>query len=238
MAALLFIHGAWHGGWCWEPLANLLRAQGHIVAAPDMPGTGGLADYTACALEALRALPEPPILVGHSQGGLVITAVAEQAPNEIRGLVYVCAFLPRPGQSISGILRENNVKMPLPFVNVSDDRLWTSVKPGAMEEYIYHDCPRDSLLRAQSAVRPEPAALSKDSIDTTAARFGRLPRAYIECLRDRVIPLPVQRAMHAATPCRPVLSMDTGHAPFCSDPSTLAAVLQRAMAEMPLPSTH
>lgn len=238
MAALLFIHGAWHGGWCWEPLVRLLRGQGHSIAAPDMPGSGGLDDYTACALDALRKLSEPPLVVGHSQGGVVITALAEQAPEEIRGLVYLCAFLPRAGQSISGILRENGVKMPLPFVHVSDDRRWTFLKPEAMEEYIYHDCPHDSVRRAQSAARGEPAALSKDSVETTAARFGSVPRAYVECLRDRVIPLAVQRAMQTATPCRPVLSLDTGHAPFLADPAALAAVLQRLITEMPLPSTH
>lgn len=238
MAALVFIHGAWHGGWCWEPFAEILRAQGHAVAAPDMPGKGGLADYAAHALEAVCTLPEPPILVGHSQGGMVCTAAAEQSPERIRGLVYLAAFLPRAGQSIVDILRENKVKMPLPYLNISPDKSQTTAKLEVMEDYFYHDCPRDFLLRAQAAVRPEPMALSLESVAITAERFGRLPRAYIECLQDRAIPLALQRAMQAATPCRPVLSLDTGHLPFLADPEGLAAALQRAIAEMPLPSTH
>lgn len=238
MAALVFIHGAWHYGWCWQPLAEILRALGHAVAAPDMPGQGGLADYAAQALEAVCALPEPAILVGHSQGGMVCTAVAEQAMERICGLVYLAAFLPRSGQSIADILRENKVKMPLPYLNVSPDKSQTTAKLEVMEEYLYHDCAREFLLRAQATARPEPMALSLESVAATAERFGSLPRAYIECLRDRAIPLALQRAMHAATPCRPVLGMDTGHLPFLVDPEGLAAALQRAIGEMPLPSTH
>jgi pimeloyl-ACP methyl ester carboxylesterase len=56
----------------------------------------------------------------------------------------------------------------------------------------------------------------------TAARFGRVPRVYVACLRDRVIDPQLQKAMYQASPCEKVLSLDTDHSPFFSRPEELA----------------
>ncbi|AEI82320.1 hypothetical protein CNE_BB1p09080 (plasmid) [Cupriavidus necator N-1] len=59
----------------------------------------------------------------------------------------------------------------------------------------------------------------------TSERFGRIPRAYIECLQDRAISINAQRAMQAVLPCNQVATMDTGHSPFISRPYELAEIL-------------
>jgi hypothetical protein len=61
----------------------------------------------------------------------------------------------------------------------------------------------------------------------SAERAGRVPRAYIECLKDRALPVWLQRQMQAAQPCDPVLSMATGHSPFAAAPAALALELAR-----------
>jgi hypothetical protein len=66
----------------------------------------------------------------------------------------------------------------------------------------------------------------------TQQGFDRLPRAYIECLRDRAIPLELERLMGAATPCR-VTSMDTDHSPFFSAPEALCGQLSAIQALTP-----
>ena len=102
MARFVLVHGAWHGGWCWERIAPLLGAAGHEVLAPDLPGMG--ADRTPFAADVLaqwadfvaglvRGAAEPAVLVGHSRGGLVISEAAERAPDQIRVLVYLAALL-------------------------------------------------------------------------------------------------------------------------------------------------
>jgi pimeloyl-ACP methyl ester carboxylesterase len=88
MARFVLVHGAWHGGWCWERIVPLLGAAGHEVLAPDLPGLG--ADRTPFAADVLaqwadfvaglvRGAAEPAVLVGHSRGGLVISEAAERA---------------------------------------------------------------------------------------------------------------------------------------------------------------
>ena len=110
MSTFILVHGAWHGGWCWRHIAPLLRARGHEVHAPDLPGHGDdPAPASAQTLDSYAAADRRPcldscsgevVLVGHSLGGLVISAVAEAQPERLRRLVYVTAFLPRDGDSL------------------------------------------------------------------------------------------------------------------------------------------
>src|ERR1700691_6029337 len=109
MSTYLLIHGAWHGGWCWRSVAPLLEAAGHTVLAPDLPGHGDditptaavtLKSYTDRICEIAGAQAKPVILLGHSMGGVAITQAAENCPDKIGALVYMCAFLPRNGDSL------------------------------------------------------------------------------------------------------------------------------------------
>ena len=87
MSSFVLVHGAWHGAWCWEKVVPLLAARGHAVRAIDLPGHGrdpkppGAVtwdDYMDRMREAIEASGEPPILVGHSLGGAVITGAADR----------------------------------------------------------------------------------------------------------------------------------------------------------------
>ena len=113
MAGFVLIHGAWHGGWCFDPVTALLSERGHIVAAPDLPGMGGDADalrgvtlegwaeFTAGICREMRRElgSEPLVLAGHSRGGLVVSATAEADPSAMDGLAYICALMVPDGKS-------------------------------------------------------------------------------------------------------------------------------------------
>src|SRR5262245_58541371 len=85
------VHGAFCGGWVWDRFRAPFEAAGHAVTALDLPGhepgaragavTGlSMSDYARAVAEACRAQPEPPILIGHSLGGLVAQLAAARAP--------------------------------------------------------------------------------------------------------------------------------------------------------------
>ena len=85
MATFLLVHGACTGGWCWEKVVPLLEAKGHKVCAPDLPGLGNdqtppavvtLADNVEKLSRLLDKMDEPVVLVGHSLGGVTISALA------------------------------------------------------------------------------------------------------------------------------------------------------------------
>ena len=89
----------------------------------------------------------------------------------------------------------------------------------------YSRCAEDDVALARARLVPEPVAVSHAPVSIDEARFGRIPRYYVECLRDRAIPVEVQRAMVAASPCHWVFTLDTDHSPFFSAPEGLAGAL-------------
>ena len=120
MATFLLIHGAWHGGWCWDRVVPLLRAAGHEVLAPDLPAHGddrtawwraSLGAYASRVCETARPAGRV-IAVGHSLGGLVITEAAAREPALFDALVYVCAFLPLRGESLMSLGRTDTGLVP------------------------------------------------------------------------------------------------------------------------------
>ncbi|MDA0239120.1 MAG: alpha/beta hydrolase [Proteobacteria bacterium] len=115
MATFVLVHGAWHGGWCWRKVAEPLRAKGHSVFAPSLTGLGdrvhlaspelNLDTHIADIVNLLEAEElSDVILCGHSYAGMVITGVAERAPQYLRGLVYLDAFVPASGQGLEDML--------------------------------------------------------------------------------------------------------------------------------------
>lgn len=115
MATYVLVHGGWDGGWAWRGVARALRASGDEVFTPTLTGSGervhlaspevGLDTHIEDVANVLRyeALREV-VLVGLSYGGMVITGVAERAPERIRQLVYLDAFAPRDGESAADLL--------------------------------------------------------------------------------------------------------------------------------------
>jgi len=114
MAIYVLVHGGWHGPWCWDKVAPLLRAAGHQVYAPTLTGLGESAHLLTPAIgldthiqDVVGLLEKDDlrqvILVGHSYSGIVITGAADRAPDRIRSLVYIDAVVPQDGQSLADI---------------------------------------------------------------------------------------------------------------------------------------
>jgi len=114
VSAYLLIHGAWHGGWCWRRVATTLRSCGHEVYTPTLTGLGERAhlatpeiDLETHTRDVLGVLTYSDLkdvtLVGHSYGGMVITAVAEHASSRLTRLIYVDAQVPQNNQSLASL---------------------------------------------------------------------------------------------------------------------------------------
>jgi pimeloyl-ACP methyl ester carboxylesterase len=110
MTTYVLIPGACHGSWCFDDLAEALRAQGHRVLAVTLTGVAerahllhagvNLGTHIADVLAELAVHDvSDAVLVGHSYGGMVITAVADHVPQQVDSLVYLDAFVPRDGES-------------------------------------------------------------------------------------------------------------------------------------------
>ncbi len=111
MTTYVLIPGACHGAWCFDDLAAALRARGHRVLSYTLTGVAerahlahagvNLETHVTDVLNALAAEPDATdlVLVGHSYGGMVITAVADRIAAQVDSLVYLDAFIPEDGDS-------------------------------------------------------------------------------------------------------------------------------------------
>lgn len=117
MSAYVLVHGAWYGSWCYKDVAKLLRVAGHDVFTPTHSGLGERKHQSSesitleshvrdvCGYIETEELDEI-ILVCHSYGGMVATAVADRFSSLIRHLVYVDAYVPEHGDSLIGLLHK------------------------------------------------------------------------------------------------------------------------------------
>ncbi|TCC46640.1 alpha/beta fold hydrolase [Kribbella capetownensis] len=116
-ATYVLVHGAWHGGWCWQPVARVLREAGHEVFTPTLTGLGershlltpaiGLQTHVDDILGMLRYEDlRDVVLVGHSYAGLVVREVADRAPERVGRIVMIDAWAGQDGESLEDLAPE------------------------------------------------------------------------------------------------------------------------------------
>lgn len=105
----VMVHGAWHGGWAWQPVADRLRSAGHMVSNPTSPGLAidddprgvTLADCVDSLVDHVERSGRTDVtLVGHSWGGYVVAGAAPRLRSVLRRVVFWSAFVPEAGQSL------------------------------------------------------------------------------------------------------------------------------------------
>ena len=229
-STFVFVPGAWHPSACWQRVVPLLEEQGHRVLTPELlgmaadptpPSQVNLAAWADQLADIIRKEEKAVILVGHSRAGVVISEVAERVPEKIKLLVYLTAFLVPTGESLS-----DNVPTggdPGMFVQNPDGT--SSLATDKIVPIFYNTTASQWAERAISLTCPEPPNIFTTPVQLTDGRFGRVPRAYIECKQDNAITLSAQRSMQNRLPCKYVVTMDTDHSPFFSAPSELVANL-------------
>jgi len=110
---LVLVHGAWHGGWCWRRVSDLLEQKGQKVYAPTLTGLGASSHLLSKDVNISTHIKDVAnlitwedlsgiVLVGHSYGGMVISGVAEQLAGRIASIVFLDAFVPANGDSVVG----------------------------------------------------------------------------------------------------------------------------------------
>jgi pimeloyl-ACP methyl ester carboxylesterase len=108
---VVLVHGAWHGGWCWQRVADRLRSDGHTVFTPTLTGLGERSHLLRDGIDLKTHIADivnvmkweglsDVVLCGHSYGGFVISGVAEEMAPAIRSIVFLDAFVPHNGESV------------------------------------------------------------------------------------------------------------------------------------------
>jgi pimeloyl-ACP methyl ester carboxylesterase len=229
----VMVHGAFVGSWIWEPLAERLEELGHRAENPDLPGAGRdstpvekvtLDAYTERICDLLDE-DEPAILVANSMGGIVISQAAARRPDRVKRLVYIAAFLPGDGQSLVDLTR-------LP--EAADDLVQSTVVilgdppvgviPPSTCRASNHDCSPEVTAWAVHRTGPQPMTPLTQPVSLNE-EFERIPRTYVICTADRIVPPPLQRRMVKDGRVSDVVELDAGHHPQLSRIDELAGIL-------------
>ena len=196
---IVLLHGAFQNGEStWRKVKPELESQGYKVIVVNLPGRDGDgADprtlttdvYRDTVLKAMAGEAAPVLLVGHSFGGITISNVAEAAPEKIKALVYLSAYLPQNGESLMTLAqldRDSYMSKPGNLV-LAPDYSVASIKDDQKAEIFGNDAigaDRDAIA---ASLIPEPAAAQGIPVKLTAANFGRVPKYYIETTQDRTV---------------------------------------------------
>ncbi len=225
MTTFVLIHGAFSGGWSWDPVREPVERAGHEVITPDLPSQGNdqtplseitLDSYCDRVIEVLEGHSEPVVLAGHSLGGISISQAAEYRPDSIKALVYVAAFLLPDGSSPKHFWSNQPVQSPvISHCDVSGDGVVTFRKEH-IAGIIYNTSPQAAVDKAVRLQRPMARKPLGTPLRLSEENFGRVPRVYFEALEDKAIPIEYQRMMMQAMPCDKVVTFAADHAPMAS----------------------
>lgn len=236
MSTYVLVHGAWHGAWCWNEVVPGIEAAGHKVIVPELPGSGAdltpasevsLDAYANKLADVLDQQDEKVIMVGHSMGGLAITAAAELRPEKIGALVYLSGFLPQSGQSLLSLEESNPNSSVPPALIPSADGITGTLKPELVRELFYHDCSDKDFEYAVAHHHAQALAPLATPVEISDENFGSVDRYYIWLKEDRAIHPDMQRQMFEASPCKEVFEIESSHSPFYSKKEELIDVLQK-----------
>ena len=187
----------------------------------------------------------PCLVVAHSMGGVVATALAELVPELVGGLVYVSAFAPVAGMPASyyNTVPENtgekvNRLLAADPAVVGAVRIDTGAlaRHDEIKETFFNDVDDRTADAAIALLNPDsPVGIPTEELTVTAQRYGSVPHSYVVCEQDNVVPMALQRRFVreidavSASPTS-VTELDSSHSPFLSQPAALAEAIAVALA--------
>jgi pimeloyl-ACP methyl ester carboxylesterase len=215
-STFVFVHGAWHDGWCWHLVARELEKAGHPVVAIDLPLAGSDGDVEAVET-AISNADSPVVLVGHSYGGTVIGEAASER-TDVRHLVYVCALATPIDQDGNQAMADGPKTVVGESIRIEGKHVVFDTAKAI--ETFYADCPTELAEQALQHLRPM-------GIYGLSGRrrpaYETIRSTYVVCTRDRALHPELQEQM--ATRCTHTVRLETDHSPFLSTPIPLARIL-------------
>ncbi len=233
MSRYILVHGSNHGAWCWRDVIPLLKAGGHAVTAIDLPSHGedntpiadvSLDSYAQAVIDEVSTSSEPVILVGHSAAGITIATVAERIPDKISRLIYLAAYAPKNGDSLSRMRKRAKRQLVIHAVELSQDRQSYTFDLEEAPGIFYHDCSDEVIAYALPRLGPQAIAPQATPVELGEA-YETVPRSFIIASDDHTIPPEEQANIVAGWPEKDVYRLDCGHSAFFACPDKLVDLL-------------
>jgi pimeloyl-ACP methyl ester carboxylesterase len=220
----VLVHGAWHGGWCWRRVADLLQKGEHKVFTPTMTGLGershlidgkvNLATHIRDIVNVIKwESLNDIVLVGHSYGGFIISGVAEEIREAIGSIVFLDAFAPENGDS-PGLPRRRSIRALVLGEAV--------MKPVSAAEFRVNETDRGWV---DAMCTPHPIAAFTAKITITGARERIAKKAYIRAKGYPSVPFDAAQERLKANAEWRVFELPCGHDAMVDMPDRLTEIL-------------
>jgi len=193
MTTYVLVHGGWHGGWCWRRVAHALGLGGDVVYTPTLTGLGERAHLLSPAVglethirDVLGVLETEDltdvVLVGHSYGGIVVSAAADRASGRVARLVYLDAVVPRDGECLYD---RAPAQIKVYFEDQARDggEGWR-VPASAMNTQFLGLKDEADVRWVMPKLTAHPIRTYREPVRLSSA-FPQMPRTYINCIGDK-----------------------------------------------------
>jgi pimeloyl-ACP methyl ester carboxylesterase len=218
---VVLVHGGFVDGSGWHGVYDHLKKDGYNVTIVQNPTTS-LADDVAVTKRALAAQNGPAILVGHSYGGVVVTEAGND-PN-VAGLVYIAAFAPDKGESVSSLIKNPPPGAPVPPIMPPQDGYLFLDRAKFRESFAADVTPDVAAFMADSQV---PWAVEALNGAITEPSWKTKPSWYLVATDDKMIPPDAQRGMSKRAGSS-VVEVKGSHAVYVSQPRAVADIIAKA----------
>jgi pimeloyl-ACP methyl ester carboxylesterase len=221
----VLVHGAWHGGWCYRRVADLIRAQGHHVETPTLTGLGERSHLAGFQINCSTHIQdvvnvirwerlEDVILCGHSYGGMVIGGVADAIPQTISAVVYLDCPLPENAKSAFDLVPQAQARL----VAATAEYGGFLVKPPAAKAFDVNAADQDMV---DALLTPHPLASLCEPLKLTGAYMRIVRKIYVQATSGHY-PAPVRIK---EDPDWKVVDVTSGHDIMIDAPAAVANVL-------------
>ena len=221
---VVLVHGGFVDGSGWEAVYRILRRDGFTVGVVQNPTTS-LADDVAATRRVVAAQDGPVILVGHSYGGAVITEAGNDP--KVVGLVYIAAFAPDRGESVSSLIKDLPAGAPVPPILPPEDGYLFLDKGKFAASFAADVDPEQAAFMADAQV---PWGLEALGGTISEPAWRSKPSWYLVATDDLMIPPPAQRFMSSRAGAT-VVEVAGSHAIYVSQPTAVANLIATAAKE-------
>ena len=219
--SIVLVHGGFVDGSGWEGVYRVLRKSGYTVSIVQNP-TISLADDVAVTRRVIALQDNPVVLVGHSYGGVVITEAGNDP--KVAGLVYITAFAPDKGESVSSLIKDPPPGAPVPPILPPQDSFLFLDKAKFPASFAADVEKEKAAFMADSQV---PWGLEALSGAISEPAWKKKPSWYLVATEDKMIPAPAQRFM-AKRAGATITEFSGSHAIYISQPGAVAALIEKA----------
>ena len=221
LPAVVLVHGGFVDGSGWEGVYKILRKDGYDVTIVQNP-TSSLADDVAATKRIIATHDAPVILVGHSYGGVVITEAGND--SKVAGLVYIAAFAPDKGESVSALIKDPVPGAPVPPILPPKDG-YLSLDKAKFAASFAGDLSREKAEFMANSQVPWGVEALNGVVSDPAWRHK--PSWYLIATDDKMIPPPAQQFMSKRAGAT-VVEVKGSHAVYVSQPEAVAALIAKA----------